>query len=816
MAIIALIAVPIILDVVEDARISAGKSEANMILSSINNYCATEDVKYQLDNSYVRKCTTSLDVDKVKEMVNLGNADIINVNYDGTKLTELVIESNNHTFTLCPSGQFAMDDEECDAVAIITTGPIKDVVLSNFPYLATNGNGCLTSNNYNYSYMGGCYLSGDIDNFFNGKEIFLNHNFYMTKSDISKNFFAENGSFKSQEYEDYRRNIEKEHGATDEEINEMLQDQGVDTFLEYDFMMSNEKINELIQKDGIELIKLMLNLRFGLTEEEIANNFFDESGSFKSQEYEDYRRKIEKDYGRTDEEINEMFQNLGVGTFFELDFGTKSEEISKITGKEFLINIMFNRCLLISQNQIEELFFDDKGNFKSQEYENYAMETVEISGMTVEEIDEVINQEGENKFFEFNFGMTPELFFKIYPLNNYIWYSGFLWRIMGINADGTVRLITDENVTAIAWNNLYQADDWEESYVKDWLNNYFYPQLKGNDIIKEQVWCSEKSSYLAGESSCSNNLAEQKLKVGLITTAEYMLAGFNESYLNIEEFQWTMTPYSSNDVWSINYSGLAAYYSPNEMYGIRPIINISEDAIITSGNGTIGEIWSNEAGPYILSENKTVEVVGKLSENATNGEYVVFAGKKYRVVNKDNDGNTKLILDGYYEENGNIYEMEYGTDDMFSTTTGIGKKLNSDILNWLVSSSDTKNRDKLVTDYLWYQNEMGYDYKDSLEENNPINSVNACVGLIRVGELLSSQSSSILTKGYTTASNYSNANEYWTMTPDTANHIYIITDNGSSSYNMLRFSSNIRPVIVIKSDVEIISGTGTFSNPYVI
>ena len=35
--------------------------------------------------------------------------------------------------------------------------------------------------------------------------------------------------------------------------------------------------------------------------------------------------------------------------------------------------------------------------------------------------------------------------------NNYVWFNGFMWRIMGINSDNTVRLITDENVTAISY-----------------------------------------------------------------------------------------------------------------------------------------------------------------------------------------------------------------------------------------------------------------------------------------------------------------------------------------------------------------------------
>ena len=113
LAIVALIATPIILDVVEDARISAGKSEAQMILGGINNYCATEDIKYQLDNNYTKICTSDMDINDVPTMVNLGNAEITRIKYDGSKLIELIIESNNHKFTLCPNGQFAMDNLNC-------------------------------------------------------------------------------------------------------------------------------------------------------------------------------------------------------------------------------------------------------------------------------------------------------------------------------------------------------------------------------------------------------------------------------------------------------------------------------------------------------------------------------------------------------------------------------------------------------------------------------------------------------------------------------------------------------------------------------
>ncbi len=76
----------------------------------------------------------------------------MSINYDGTKLTELVIESNNHTFTLCPNSQFAMDDEGCprDPNSLITkllsqynedntTGLVKDNINENlYYYTGTN------------------------------------------------------------------------------------------------------------------------------------------------------------------------------------------------------------------------------------------------------------------------------------------------------------------------------------------------------------------------------------------------------------------------------------------------------------------------------------------------------------------------------------------------------------------------------------------------------------------------------------------------------------------------------------------------------
>ena len=584
LAVVALIATPIVLDVIDDARISAGRSEANMILGGINNYCASEEMKAQLDSNYTRICTSDMDKDDVPTMVNLGNATIDKIVYNGDKLTELEITSNNHKFTLCPSGTFAMDDEECEGnngdVALEGVS-IKSVAES---LVYENG---VCKQEGTYQYMGGCYIKSNVI-----------------------------------------------------------------------------------------------------------------------------------------EEPN----HYGMGGISE------------------------------------------------------------------------------------------------HPTTNYIWYSGFLWRIMGINADGTVRMITEDNVTSIPWGASDTAENWDGSYAKDWLNNYFYSRLKGNNIIKEQTWCSETTTDSSSErTTCTNNLSTEPARVGLLTLDEYNLAGGIGSYLNIRQYQWTMTPSSSSDAWHGNYFGsaLTNSVSVSDTTGLRAVINVNSDVTITAGNGTLGTSWSSETGPYILNEDKNVEVTGKLNDKAVSGEYVLFAGKKYRVVDKDNNGNTKLILDGYYEEtSGTPYDMSYGSNNTFSTTTGIGQKLNVDVLNWLVQESDTTNRNKLVSNYTWYQNDFGpgsgYDYKISLNEENPTRSIQATVGLIRIGEMLSSQSSSILTKGYTTTSSYNNASSYWTITTYGSSNAWPVYRDGTAGYSGVSNTKGLRPVIVVNSDVTITAGNGTWSNPYQI
>ena len=89
-----------------------------MIYTSINNYCASIEMKKQLGtlDSEDVDCgsKTSFTNDEISKMVNLGSATVESNSYSNGKLTSLKVISNKHTYVLCSNGSMALEGE-CDA-----------------------------------------------------------------------------------------------------------------------------------------------------------------------------------------------------------------------------------------------------------------------------------------------------------------------------------------------------------------------------------------------------------------------------------------------------------------------------------------------------------------------------------------------------------------------------------------------------------------------------------------------------------------------------------------------------------------------------
>ena len=64
--------------------------------------------------------------------------------------------------------------------------------------------------------------------------------------------------------------------------------------------------------------------------------------------------------------------------------------------------------------------------------------------------------------------------------NNYIWYSGKLWRAVSVNnEEKTTKLVTQWNISAIPYNPSNQTN-FEGSYMEEWLNDTSVDGFLGN------------------------------------------------------------------------------------------------------------------------------------------------------------------------------------------------------------------------------------------------------------------------------------------------------------------------------------------------
>lgn len=123
--------------------------------------------------------------------------------------------------------------------------------------------------------------------------------------------------------------------------------------------------------------------------------------------------------------------------------------------------------------------------------------------------------------------------------------------------------------------------------------------VQNNSNVNPTFKCSNSNDLYTVSGSSKEN---KKLTnpIGLITADEVVMAGGswnseNSSYyLYNNKYYWTMSPYyfdpsypyPRSHVFLVYSSGLLNDYIVDSTRGVRPVINLSRDVVIKSGNGT--------------------------------------------------------------------------------------------------------------------------------------------------------------------------------------------------------------------------------------
>ena len=227
-------------------------------------------------------------------------------------------------------------------------------------------------------------------------------------------------------------------------------------------------------------------------------------------------------------------------------------------------------------------------------------------------------------------------YYKGILVDNYISINNIIFRIVRVNKDDTVTVVSDSPLANIDYNA--SNGRFDDSNMDEWLNKYFYNLLnnKTKKLIVENKWCDDIiTDETIAKSTCDRYSSNKK--VGILSIEDYnnTLDEYKNTYLDSMARTWYNNFTNNKNVWSIKSNSKAAY-KDNILLNIRPALTISKEAKIISGSG-------EESDPFIIgTETKAIRdmKVNKLDI----GTVISYSGYDWYVAGKEDDGTTKLIM----------------------------------------------------------------------------------------------------------------------------------------------------------------------------
>ncbi len=364
-----------------------------------------------------------------------------------------------------------------------------------------------------------------------------------------------------------------------------------------------------------------------------------------------------------------------------------------------------------------------------------------------------------------------EFIFKGKNVNNYVMYSGLLWRIVKINSDSSITLVTEKNMNEFMWGK--EKSNYETSQVRKWLNKtddntgIFYKHLYSPETyLKNNIVCLDTVSSVSNF-KCEKTITDDF--VSLLNVNDYINSIVDEeTYLTIDDEYWLATIADSENAWFVD-SDKVSKSSILDSYGIRPTITLNSLVAFEKGSGTLDD-------PYEIGYNEGLSL----------GSYVKL-GSDIWIVYEINNDNIRLALDGYYS-NGDI-SYHFGNTNNYSITSqeNVGYFLNNEYYNSL-SYKD------LILSNDWYIGSYDGDFTNIYNEK-----VLAKVGLYNIADIKLNN----------------DTKNYYLLTKGTDDKIYGFDLSGYLFESTISQNRLIKPAITIKKS-KVISGNGIKSDPFVL
>ena len=375
--------------------------------------------------------------------------------------------------------------------------------------------------------------------------------------------------------------------------------------------------------------------------------------------------------------------------------------------------------------------------------------------------------------------------------NNFIRISNQVFRIIGLDGNN-VRVVASEDVSNVNYSKL---DKWLD---------FYYDNL--NDFTKKAIVSTKYCNDVLAEDALNTtkcNSYTKKRNVYIPSVIDINLTGGDKSFMKLPTITWVANSKNNKEAYVFRNFFLGddanksfITYPINENYGVRPMMTLNGDILISDGDGTLLK-------PYSFGDTK-VAVGGDDLNTRETGEYVKFSNFLWRILDVDSEGNTRVItVDSIaegdlftYTLKDNKGKIEYNPKNK----SGLGYFINNATSKYIKPTYLVKHEVEVPI----YKNEIIYGEVVKTEKYDVLYAAPNMYDLFSAQTFMYSQH---------------NPSGYWLINNSQKKMRTGLISMVGVPINMdIMYSdrAGIRVVAYVKKDAVIVSGKGTAYKPYIL
>ncbi len=365
--------------------------------------------------------------------------------------------------------------------------------------------------------------------------------------------------------------------------------------------------------------------------------------------------------------------------------------------------------------------------------------------------------------------------------NNYVLYANRLFRVIRVNEDNSVRMISADYVAIFPWGN---QSTYNDSNVYHWLNMtdektsgiYYKTFPKADKYLDKMNYSVEIVSD--DKATPSKNTFDSYFS--LLSPTDYILAGGKNSYLNNGKLFYLLGLTDKNSNIYVDEDGSIQQCDSTDGYGVRPVITLKANTVVSTGDGT-------STNPYVVFQGKDTNYVYS---------YFKLGEDIWQVYYQENDI-IRLSFNGYIGPKGQEFTIPYGQNTSFydiMDKSGVGYFVNNDYYLSIPYHDSLLDFDSYVGEI---SDDKGYQFS-----NIYTNTVTAKLGLLNIFDPMVN----------TSLENYFRVNTI----SEVGSMVYITSSKGQLLEDNIGEWKKIVPVISINIKDKVSGGSGTLANPYTL